>query len=51
MSNTISLEELKNLSLPCLPKNLESIRYRAKTQDWPYIEEVGKARGGRLKNT
>lgn len=49
MSNTISLEELKNLSLPCLPKNLESIRYRAKTQDWPYIEEVGKARGGRLK--
>ena len=49
MSNTISLEELKNLSLPCLPKNLESIRYRAKTQDWPYIEEVGTARGGRLK--
>ena len=49
MSNTISLEELKTLSLPWLPKNLESIRYRAKTQDWPYIEEVGKARGGRLK--
>ena len=49
MSNTISLEDLKNLSLRCLPKNLESIRYRAKTQDWPYIEEVGKARGGRLK--
>ena len=49
MSNTISLEELKNLSLPNLPKNIESIRYRAKTQGWPYIEEVGKARGGRLK--
>lgn len=49
MSNTISLDELKNLKLPCLPENIESIRYRAKTQGWEFIEEVGKARGGRLK--
>lgn len=50
-TDSLSSSELANLRLPNLQVSRQAIEKRAKTQGWPYIEEVGKARGGRLKNT
>ena len=48
-TDSLSSSELANLRLPNLQVSRQAIEKRAKTQGWPYIEEVGKARGGRLK--
>ncbi len=45
----ITIGELLKLNIQGLPTTARGLRERAKTQNWPYIEEVGKARGGRLK--
>ena len=43
-TDSLSSSELANLRLLNLQVSRQAIEKRAKTQGWPYIEEVGKAR-------